>query len=424
MPKILLWKPDSQYLINEAIDLDKFKEDPNISVPLKNIFSIYGKITNDEIKSTIERALSEQARCDELIAKMSNATTEYINSIWKEHNIRVKISINGTNCEVHIEDKDNEFTYYSMKQRSDGFKHFISLILSLSAQSRNSVLKNNIILIDEPEVHLHPSGIRYMRDEILKIGKTNTVFVATHSNYLVDTNVRERHWIVTKEKAETKIMQMNEDYNFADDNVLSVAFGLNIFKELLPPNIIIVEGQEDKDIISHAIRSLDKSFFYSIKEARGASKMPGFARILSETKIKPIIIFDADKEGNDNKKKVLEEQAKFYSNMNVFTLKDILPSLQKDSTIEDLLPVDFVKMFFDQKMEFSFNMDGNDTVIKKLKKQNEKLNNDKQKLDSLKTMLARDFCSKYKTKKEIEEKAPQLALFCNALFSKIEIFNR
>jgi hypothetical protein len=263
-----------------------------------------------------------------------------------------------------------------------------------------------------------------MRDEILKIGENNHIFVATHSNYMVDTNVRERHWIVTKEKSETKIIQMNEDYNFTDDKVLSAAFGLNIFKELLPPNIIIVEGSDDKELISHAVHLLDKTFFCSIKGAGGASKIPVFAKLLMEEMIEPFIIFDADSDGIDKKRKILNEQADFYSELNVFTLKDLLPSLPKDATIEDLLPTEFVKAFFDQEMGFDFNMDGNDAIIKKIRKQNTELNEDKQKLASLKMKLIGSFSNKFKSKKELEEKAPKLVSFINELFSRIEDFNK
>jgi len=423
MPEIQIWRPSPQYLISETIDLELFKEDPNISIPLKNIFFINGKTTNEEIKKSIERALSDQARCDELKEKMEETTTEYINNIWKEHKIKVKISINASKCEVLIEDKDKKYAYYTMEQRSDGFKQFISLILSLSVQNNTNILKENLVLIDEPETHLHPSGIRYMRDEILKIGKNNHVFVATHSNYMIDTNVRERHWIVTKEKSETKITQMNEDYNFTDDKVLSTAFGLSIFKELLPPHIIVVEGRDDKDILSHAIRLVKKTFFYSIKEAGGASRMPGFARLLKEEKINPFIIFDADKEGRDNKKKILTEQSDYYSELNTFTLIDIFQNLPKESTVEDLLPIDFVKQFFDQEMICDFNFIENDSIILQVKKQSKILNDDKQKLDSLKLKLASKFCNMYKSKKELDEKAPKLVSVVNELIKKIEEFN-
>jgi hypothetical protein len=143
-----------------------------------------------------------------------------------------------------------------------------------------------------------------------------------------------------------------------------------------------------------------------------------------EEKIKPFILFDADNEGNDKKRKILNEQSDFYSDLNVFTLKDLLPSLPKDATIEDLLPIEFVKAFFDQEMGCDFNMDGNDTIVKKLKKQNVKLNDDKQKLDSLKMKLASSFSNKFKSKKELEEKVPKLVSIVTELFSRIENFNQ
>jgi len=422
MPKIQIWRPNPKYLINETIDLNKFKEDPNISIPLKNIFSICKKNTNEEIQSAIERALSSQAKCDELQEKMSDAVTKYINKIWKEHKIKIKISINSTNCEVNVEDKDKKYAYYSMSQRSDGFKQFISLILSLSAQNESNTLKNNIILIDEPEVHLHPSGIRYMRDEILKIGKNNHVIVATHSNFMVDTTVRERHWIVQKEKAETKISQMNEDFDFTDDKVLAMAFGLNFLKELLPQNIIIVEGIDDKNIFSHAIHLLNKTFHFSMKDAGGASKVSGFARLLNDENVKPFIIVDADKEGKDCKKQILDKQKDFYSDSNVFTLKDILPTLPDNSTIEDLLPVDFVKEFFDDEMKIEFILDDNKALISQLKSQSQTLRDDKQKMDSLKIKLSRKFCADFKTKEELE-KISRLNDVVKLICSKIESSN-
>ena len=419
MPQIQIWKPSPNYLINETVDLNQFKEDPNISIPLKNIFSIYGKNTNEEIKEAIERALSNQARCDELQKKMSNAVTKYINKIWKEHKIKIKISINSTNCEVYVEDKDKEFAYYSMAQRSDGFKQFISLILSLSAQNKSNSLKNNIILIDEPEVHLHPSGIKYMRDEILKIGKNNHIIVSTHSNYMVDTAVPERHWIVQKDKSETKISQMNENINFTDDKVLATAFGLNLFKELLPQNIIIVEGIDDKNILSHALRLLNKTFFCSIKDAGGATKMPGFAQLLKEENIKPFILFDADKEGKDNKKVILDNKKDFYSTSNVFTVKDVLSSLPNDSTVEDLLPINFVKDFFDAEMQVDFQLEEDKPIIHQLKNQSPILKSNKQKLDSLKVKLSNKFCADFKTKEELEN-MPRLKDFVKLICDKIE----
>lgn len=402
IPNIEIWKAKPEYLINSIIDLEEFKEDTDISIPLKNIFHVYGKKSDTEIKSTIERALKNQARSDELEDKMTDKVTKHINKIWKEHKIKIKVSINSSNCQVQVEDKDKKFNYYTMDQRSDGFKQFVSLILSLSAQNDSAKLSNNIILIDEPEVHLHPSGVKYMRDEILKIGKNNNVMVATHSQNMVDTTTPERHWVVQKQKAETSISQIDGNTPIEDDKVLASAFGINLFKELLPQNIIIVEGGDDKNIISHALKLLQDKFFYSIKSAGGASKSPGFARLLADENVPAFILFDADKDGRDNKKRILDNQKEFYSTKNVFTLKDLSNQIPKDSTIEDLLPLDFVKDFFDKEMEMSFSLVEESAILHQLKNQSPKLKSDKQKLDSLKIKVSNEFVEKYKTKTKIK----------------------
>lgn len=402
LPNIEFWKAKPEYLINSVIDLEKFKENTELSIPLKNIFHIYGKKTDDEIKSTIEHALKSQARSDEFKDKMTDKVTRHINRIWKEHKIKIKISINSTNCQVQIEDKDKKFNYYTMAQRSDGFKQFVSLILSLSAQNESNKLSDNIILIDEPEVHLHPSGVKYMRDEILKIGKNNNVIVSTHSQNMVDTSTPDRHWVVEKQKTETYILQIDGDTPIEDDKVLASAFGINLFKELLPKNIIIVEGGDDKNIISHGLKLLNDRFFYSIKSAGGASKSPAFARLLGDENVPAFIIFDDDKGGRDNKKKILDNQKEHYSTNNVFTLKDLSSDLPNDSTIEDLLPKNFVKEFFDKEMEKNFNLSEDEAILHQLKRQSEKLKSDKQKLDSLKIKLSREFVDKYSTEVTIK----------------------
>ena len=294
-----------------------------------------------------------------------------------------------------------------------------SLILSLSAQNDSDKLSNNIILIDEPEVHLHPSGVKYMRDEILKIGKNNNVIVSTHSQNMVDTTTPERHWIVQKQKAETSILQIDSNTPIEDDKVLASAFGINLFKELLPKNIIIVEGGDDKNIIAHALKLLQDKFFYSKKSAGGASKSPGFARLLGDENVPAFILFDSDKDGRDNKKKILDNQKEYYSTDNVFTLNDLCNQLPKDSTIEDVLPIDFVKAFFDKEMEVNFTLIEERAILHQLKNQSPKLKSDKQKLDSLKIKLSNEFVEKYKTRAKIKE-IKRLNELTNNLVKKIE----
>jgi predicted ATP-dependent endonuclease of OLD family len=418
LPTVQIWKPSPDYLINEVIDLNAFKDNTSLSIPLRNIFHIYGKNSDEEIKLTIEKALNNQARCDELQERISDTITKYINKIWKEHKIKLRMSINSDKCQILIEDKDKKFAYYTMQQRSEGFKQFISLILSISAQNESQKLLNNIILIDEPEVHLHPSGIKYMRDEILKIGKNNNVVVSTHSQYMIDTETPERHFIITKNEAKTSINQLSDKTSFTEDNVLSNAFGLNLFKELLPQTIIVVEGNDDKNIFFHALKKFFENFFFSIKAAGGASKMPGFARLLNEEKISSFFLFDSDKEGRDNKNLILHNQKEKYSENNIFDLRAILNTLPADCTVEDLLPKEFVKIFFDNELQENFTLEDNIAFIAQLKSQSEKLK-DKQKLDSLKYKLSIEFCEKYNDLKSLK-KIEKINNFINSFKAKLD----
>lgn len=419
IPDVQIWRPKPEYLINSAINLNVFKENPDSSLPLKYIFHLIGKDSTEKIQLAIERALKSQEKCDELKAELSEAVTKAINKKWKEHKVKIIVSINGSNCQVHVQDKDTKNKYYKMNQRSDGFKQFVSLILSLSLLNDSKKLENNIILIDEPEIHLHPSGIQEMRNEILRIGQTNQVFISTHSHYMIDTSCPERHWIVKKEKSQTSIIHIDENTPLEDDSVISAAFGLNLFKELLPKNIIVVEGGDDKFIIHHCLKKISRKFFYSIKSAGGASKMPSIASLLASEKVPAFFLFDDDKEGADNRKRILDNYKDSFNMENVFTIREIESNLPHKSTIEDLMPINFVKEFFENSLSNTFNLVQTTPFIQQLKNQDSKLN-DKQKLDSLKMNLSKKFSNEFNTKEKLESSAPLMTSFIMNLIVRLK----
>jgi predicted ATP-dependent endonuclease of OLD family len=419
LPIIQVWKPKSEYLINEVIDLNEFKDDTSISVPLQNIFHVAGFDNDEKIKKAIEKAIARSEYKAELQITLSKSITSYVNKIWKEHKINIKVNIDAANCNVYVEDKDKEHKYFMMKQRSDGFNQFCSLILSLSTSNDTKSLENTIILLDEPEIHLHPSGVRYMRDEILKIGKNNIVFVSTHSHYMVDTTTPERHFIVSRKEMSTEVKQIDEYTSMNDDQVLASAFGISLFKELLPENIIVVEGADDKLILHHSLDLLYKDFFYSIKSAGGASKVYGIASMLADEEVAAFFVLDDDKEGRDEKRNILQNLRNVHDKNHVLTIRDISPNVIEKSTLEDLLPVDFVKNFFEEEMNQSFDINTELPILTQIKNQNESLKKHKEQMNAKKYLLAERFISIYKTKGKLEADAPNLVEMINTLVQKI-----
>jgi predicted ATP-dependent endonuclease of OLD family len=394
--------------------LSDFQENPDISKPLKNIFCLHGERTDEDIKNILNKVTDDHNYRFQLKKQLSKIATTHINSVWKEHKINIKIEIEQDRCYVVVEDRGMEDISYDMNSRSDGFKQFISFILAVSAQNESKNLSNSIIILDEPEIHLHPSGVRFMRDELLKIGKNNYVFVATHSHYMIDTETAERHIIVEKDKV-TKIHPLTNDSDLTSDEVLSKAFGISLMKELLPQNILIVEGGGDKKLIEHILKLVYPHLRFAIKSAGGSSKISQVACILKNEKISSYIIFDADEEGRKKKEEILKTMKPHYDKTNTFTLKDLVTDLPENSTIEDLMPFHMVNEFF--KCELTKDLNDKEAIMFQLTKQ--KI--EKEKKESLKVKLSEEVIQRLSSKELIEEKAPRLT----ALASKIkELFEK
>lgn len=229
-PFVSVWKPSKEYLLYDA-NLNTFKEKISSNKPLYNIFKLSGYEDKKAISEAIEKVSSPRSR-SRLESKLNDSLNDYIGKVWS-NSIDLIIEITETgNFSLLIKDKGNENKHdrFSISERSEGAKQFLSLILSLSIETTNHERKNELILIDEPEVHLHPSGIRDLAKELLKIGKDNYVFLATHSPFMIDKAHKERHYIVKKDKrAITEITKIKDSDSIIDDEVLNEAFGINVY---------------------------------------------------------------------------------------------------------------------------------------------------------------------------------------------------
>jgi len=210
---VILWKSTPEYLILESIDLNKFAEKPKeVSVPLLNCFKLIG-INEAQIKESVSK-LNTPLALHNLQNKLSDEVTEHIKRVWPEHPISIKFQIDNQKITFLVEDENVKYKVKTTDQRSDGFKQFISFLLTLSIENANDELEETILLIDEPEVHLHPPAQINLLSELIKIssnGKNNAVFFATHSNYLIDKNNLNRCFKVNKIDNEYTIIKRLEE---------------------------------------------------------------------------------------------------------------------------------------------------------------------------------------------------------------------
>lgn len=248
LPECLYWTYSESHLLPPSIGLDTFAAKPNGCKPLKHMFALAG--IND-IAAEISAARERNQGIRNLLNRVGDRATKHMQSVWKEYKgLKIELSPNGPNIDASIKDEHN---LYGFSRRSDGFKRFITFLLMVSAKVRTEDLVNTLILHDEPDISLHPSGARYLRDELIKISDKNYVVYSTHSIFMVDREYIHRHLIVEKKSETTSIREVDES-NIVDEEVIYNALGYSIFESLKAKNIIF-EGWRDKRLFQIALKS-------------------------------------------------------------------------------------------------------------------------------------------------------------------------
>jgi len=332
IPLVVFWEYSDKDLLPTQVSLAKFTEDPSSFIPLKNMFILAGKNNiSDEIKSAKARGVTV---LDNLLKRVSLHATKYLADVWHEYKgVKFNLQLNGSNIMCSVSE-ENSFCF---KDRSDGFKKFIAFLLSVSTTSHTDTLTNALILIDEPETGLHPSGARYLRDELLKISKKNLVVYSTHSIFMVDRHQIDRHLIVTKNREVTQLSVADEG-NVVHEEVIFNAINYSTFEHLCEYNLLF-EGRRDRILFQTYTKTYEKAFFKSIGviHGRGVSTFSALVPTLELAERKAVVISDSDSAAKNAQKAY--KQIGYSSEWK--TYKEISPSCTA-ITGEDFLENEYI----------------------------------------------------------------------------------
>lgn len=311
VPDVTVWRYDDTLTLPAELVLSTFFSNPSSCVPVKNMFRLAGVTNIEESISAAQKAGTN--RYQSLLDRVGQKASDHINSVWRENEYQIKINLTNLvdSIAISIQDAHNKFDF---TQRSDGFKRFVSFLLIISTQSKLNDLSNALILIDEPEIGLHPSGTKLLNDELFRIGKTNTVVYSTHSIFMVDRDHVENHYIVKKKNETTNVLPVDET-NVFDEEVLYQSLKTSVFSVLNKKNIIF-EGSRDKILFNAAVKSpppgskiaLGKFKSYGIAHAEGTSSMSPIATLFQSADRNLYIISDRDEAATRAKEKHLEHE--------------------------------------------------------------------------------------------------------------------
>ncbi len=427
IPRVIFWSYKDKYLINKEINLTNFSANPaTVSKPLHNVFNL-AKYTDAQIPAVINDALEDGSQMGELADKLETTVTEYLEDVWPEHRVSIKVLTANPTISFHVVEKDVPAGgRYEVAERSDGFKHFFAILLNLAAENSTSQLKDCLVLLDEPEVHLHPSGAKYLRDQLLKIAGLNTLVYSTHSIFMIDRSCLDRHYKVHKEDETTQILKIDSSNPFKEELVYE-ALGTSVL-DLISEHNVLFEGLTDKKLFeafTHKYRSEIKPLDITTMSVDGETHFDKYCKFFNKKNIKGYIIADSDKDGVSAQKRILANNSPEYNERNTFTINDIF-NTKKKSCLEDLIPSAVLEACINDYSGITIVLEESKTFAEQIAEYNSK-NAKKIDINGLKMFICDFVCDdiskRTMTKEKTKQKYPEYHEFLVNLHQKLKTAN-
>jgi len=284
---------------------------------------------------------------------------KYQNDILKELSNRIKTPLyrfmpNIKGVSLSIDDKPYKRRYMSGKMlnieindgvstsltnKGDGVKSLTTI--AILSQVKTS--KNRIIMVDEPENHLHPEAIHYIKKVLFELSQDNQIIVSTHNPIFTNRLTLSSNIIVFNGKAEPA--------KRIDD--IRKNLGVMVADNLMYSDyVIVVEGPSDKEVFTNLLQSDDylreflETGFISIRSIGGTQNLQSELYNLERYLCKYIVVLDSDKPGKDTVKEIQQKFSIGSSSFRFFKLEGY-----SEVELEDLYDVDLYKELFLSKYQ-------------------------------------------------------------------------
>lgn len=192
---------------------------------------------------------------------------------------------------------------------------FLKIISQISVNKKQSILKDAVILFEDPELYLHPQKSRELYDCFIKLSKLGTkIYLKTYSSSFLGLKQYKSICVIKKINNNVRIVQA-KDGIFKGDAIK--AFNMNYWinpdrSELFfAKKVILVEGQTDKIVISFLGKLLKVfKYDYSIIECGSKSTIPQFIMLLNLFKIPYVVVYDKDNHSWRTKEEIFNSKQK------------------------------------------------------------------------------------------------------------------
>jgi len=190
----------------------------------------------------------------------------------------------------------------SIEQTASGLYEILLILTAIIGE------RGKIILLDEPELHLHPSMQKRILNLLVEYSNVekNQIMLITHSPYLVSGENIENTWCFKRIYNGTKVHNISEVLSNLSKNEkgkfksrLSIA---DVRSLLFSQGVILVEGLSDKLVIEQVDKYLsDKGKGANINEKEwvvldigGKTNLPSFIKLCQTLDVPHVAVLDED----------------------------------------------------------------------------------------------------------------------------------
>lgn len=219
--------------------------------------------------------------------------SKYLEKLGYGWNLKL-IDKNKNIYEILLTKEGKEFY---INQASSGEKEIINFLLGVFAFNIN----NGIIIIDEPELHLHPRWQNVLLDLFIELSTLtkNQFILSTHSpTFINDKSYNHIFRIYKDENNASKEITLKDNGNFKLRDILHIVNSTNNEKIFFADVVLLVEGITDRlvfqKILNEQIDNSNATRIVEIIEIKGKSNVDNFKKFLSVLRIPNFFISDLD----------------------------------------------------------------------------------------------------------------------------------
>ncbi len=196
------------------------------------------------------------------------------------------------------------------EERGSGNYHYLAIKFITefieSGLVSEETLKKTYVLIDEPEIYLHPSLKRRVAKMLLKISQKCNIAISTHSQTIASL-------LIYNPDVNIYVAKENDKFNEVEISKRGRSIGeeprISFIKNMFADKVIIVEGNNDLDLVEHIISKkeielgINCNINYNIHIAPNKSSIANtYETLTNDYSIdSDDILVVYDKDGNENK---------------------------------------------------------------------------------------------------------------------------